>query len=178
MFATTVNAGCKRAQIVSSLLAAACLFLPAASAKVPTAQIDGNKIKLEVASNEAQIRRGLMYRTAMPEDHGMVFLFRPERGVKFWMAHCFISLDMLMIKDGKIVKIFENVPPERDKPEAECPTYPSASEEPVVVSEVVEVNGGYAKRHHLKEGDAVKFSLDLKNVAPAAAPAAGEPGAR
>ncbi|HEY9792163.1 MAG TPA: DUF192 domain-containing protein [Candidatus Obscuribacterales bacterium] len=154
----------------AALLLCALPSVPAV-AKVPTAEIDGNKIKLEVASTREQITRGLMYRTSMPEDHGMVFLFRPPLGVKFWMAHCFISLDMLMIKDGKIVKIFENVPPERDKPEQECPTYPPANEPPITVSEVVEVNGGYAKRHHIKEGDTVEFSFGTHGAEAGAAPA-------
>jgi hypothetical protein len=151
--------------VVSLLPLAAAISAAAADAKMPTAQIGNNKIKLEVASTPAQIQRGLMYRTAMPEDNGMVFIFRPARGVRFWMAHCFIPLDMLMIKDGKIVKIFENVPPQRDLPEDQCPTYPSAKEPEVTVSEVVEVNGGYAKRHGIKEGDQVKFSLDLQRKA-------------
>lgn len=129
-------------------------------AKMPTAQIGKNKIQLEVASTAAQIQRGLMYRTALPEDNGMVFLFRPTQGVRFWMAHCFISLDMMMIKDGKIVKIFENVPPCKAADERECPTYPSHSEPAIEVSEVIEVNAGYAKRHGIKEGDTVKFVLD------------------
>jgi uncharacterized protein len=134
-------------------------------AKVPTADIDGNKIKLEVASTHEQIERGLMYRTSMPEDHGMVFLFRPVNQVRFWMAHCFMPLDMLMIRDGRITRIFENVPPERDRKEAECPTYPPAVEPAIGVTEVVEVNAGYAKRHNIKEGDAVQFSLGEQKIA-------------
>lgn len=131
----------------------------AAQAKMPIAEIGDNKIQLEVAASEPQIRRGLMYRTALPEDNGMVFLFRPSHGVRFWMAHCFISLDMLMIKGGKIARIFENVPPCKATDESECPTYPASTEPAVEVSEVVEVNGGYAKRHGIKEGDTVKFLL-------------------
>jgi uncharacterized protein len=133
-----------------------------ASGRVPTVEIGKNKVKLEVASTPEQIKRGLMYRTAMSEDHGMVFLFRPPSAVRFWMAHCFIPLDMLMIKDDKIVRIFENVPPCRAATEAECPTYPGVDEEAVEVTEVVEVNGGYAKRHGIKVGDTVKFSLGGK----------------
>jgi uncharacterized membrane protein (UPF0127 family) len=132
----------------------------AAESKTPVAQIGNNKIKLEVASTPEQIQRGLMYRTSMPEDNGMVFIFHPSHGVKFWMAHCFINLDMLMIKDGKIVKIFENVPPCKAADERECPTYPAANEPAIDVSEVVEVNGGYAKRHGIKEGDTVKFFMN------------------
>lgn len=142
-----------------SWISVSLLTLSPALAAVPTVEIGKNKVKLEVASSREQIERGLMYRTHMNEDQGMIFIFHPHQQVKFWMAHCFISLDMLMIDGGKIVHIFENVPPERDKPENECPTYPSAVEPPQTVSEVVEVNGGYAKRHGIKEGDTVKFSL-------------------
>lgn len=142
-----------------TLMAASLLTISPALPAVPTAQIGKNKIKLEVASTPAQITRGLMYRTHMNEDQGMVFIFNPPQQVKFWMAHCYIPLDMLMIYNGKITRIFENVPPERDKPENECPTYPSTSEPPQPVTEVIEVNGGYAKRHNVKEGDAVTFLL-------------------
>src|SRR5271155_4781995 len=92
-----------------------------ADAKMPSAKI-GTKsvVKLEVAQTEAEIERGLMYRTSLPEDQGMVFLFNPPRPVWFWMAHCFISLDMLFVKDGKIVEIFHDVPPCRAKTVDEC----------------------------------------------------------
>jgi uncharacterized protein len=148
---------------LSKLALVSLLALPvpamAADARMPIAQIGNNKIKLEVAATPAAIERGLMYRTSLPEGQGMVFLFRPPTGVRFWMANCFISLDMLMIKDGKIVKIFENVPPCKEEDTTKCPTYPNASEPRVEVTEVVEVNAGYSKRHNIKEGDTVKFFL-------------------
>jgi uncharacterized membrane protein (UPF0127 family) len=131
----------------------------AADAKMPIAQIGNNKVKLEVAASPSQIEHGLMYRTALPEDQGMVFLFRPQSPVKFWMAHCFIFLDMLMIKDGKIVKIFENVPPCKEADTSKCPTYPAMDQPSVDVTEVVEVIGGWSKRHSVKEGDPVKFFM-------------------
>jgi uncharacterized membrane protein (UPF0127 family) len=161
MFAGTL----RKSLLTFSLISIACL---PAIAKVPTVQIGTNKVKLEVASTREQIERGLMYRNSMPEDHGMVFLFHPPSGVKFWMAHCYMPLDMLMIKDGRIARIFENVQPERDKPESQCPTYPSASEPAITVDEVVEVNAGYAKRHNIKAGDAVEFSFDSRKAHPAA----------
>lgn len=154
------NATCRRLVGIAMLSVFALpLSSAAAETKMPIAEIGNNKIKLEVASTTEQIRKGLMYRTALPEDNGMVFLFRPASGVRFWMAHCFISLDMLMIKDGKIVRIFENVPPCKAADEKECPTYPDSTEPAVDVTEVVEVNGGYSKRHDIKVGDTVKFLL-------------------
>lgn len=135
-------------------------IIAGAWAKVPVASIGkGNLVKLEVASSEPEITRGLMYRTAMPEDNGMVFLFRPSRKVNFWMCHTLIPLDMLFIKNGKIVKLFQQVPPcKSTEPNCRgCPTYPTG--DGIEVDEVLEVNGGYASRHQVKEGDLVKFEL-------------------
>lgn len=124
-------------------------------AKTPVAQIGKNKIKLEVAQTQAQIEKGLMFRTSMPENAGMVFLFQPPRPVRFWMHNCYMSLDMMFVKDGKIVHICHEVPPCRTAKPADCPLYPESGE--IEVSEVIEVNPGYAKRHEIKEGDKVNF---------------------
>lgn len=153
--------GSKLSQVAGlflTCLVAGVIFLQPAFAKTPMAEFGKSKVKLEVAQTPEQIQRGLMFRQSMPEDAGMVFLFHPPRAVRFWMFHCFISLDMIFIKDGKIAKIAANVPPCRSpKPEG-CPLYPAEGE--IEVSEVVEVNSGYCKRHGIKEGDPVKFILD------------------
>jgi uncharacterized protein len=99
-----------------------------------------------------------MDRTSMPEDSGMVFLFDPPRPVNFWMYHTLIPLDMLFIKKNKIVKLFENVPPCKSEDPKGCPTYPDGPG--VEVTEVLEVNAGYAKRHNIKEGQEVFFTLN------------------
>jgi uncharacterized membrane protein (UPF0127 family) len=134
--------------------------LQGAQAKMPLVKFGSNTVKLEVASTQKEIEQGLMYRTSLPEDQGMVFLFRPAQAVNFWMAHCFISLDMIMIKDGKIIKIFENVPPCRAQNLHDCPQYPEGAG--LEVTEVVEVIGGYSKRHNVKVGDAATFELPEK----------------
>ena len=129
-----------------------------ADAKVPAAKIGENTVKLEIASSQAEIEKGLMFRTSMPEDQGMVFLFHPAQPVNFWMCHTLIPLDMLFVEKGKIVKIFHDVPPCKSPNCTDCPTYPAG--EGKRVTEVIEVNGGYAARHNIKEGD--KVDLDLK----------------
>ena len=129
-----------------------------ADAKMPMVRLGkDNIVKVEVATTEAEIQRGLMFRTSLAEDSGMIFLFRPPRAVNFWMYNCLISLDMLFVKNGKIVKICENVPPCKSKDPRECPTYPEGAG--IEVSEVVEVCAGYAKKHGLKEGDSVSFEM-------------------
>ncbi len=142
------------------LFVMALLALPA-SADMPTVIIKNNVIKLEVASTPEQIERGLMYRTSLADGAGMVFLFSPAKPVKFWMYHTLIPLDMCFIHKGCIVKIFENVPPCHSEDPRSCPTYPQ--EDPgIVVSEVVELPGGYAKKHGITEGDKVQFNLGVK----------------
>lgn len=127
-----------------------------ADAKMPMARIGkDNIVTLEVATTEAEIQRGLMQRTSLGKDAGMVFIFNPQRAVNFWMFNCLMPLDMLFIKDGKIVRIFEHVPPCKSSNPQDCPTYPSGRG--VEVSHVIEVNAGYAKAHDLKVGDPVSF---------------------
>jgi uncharacterized protein len=128
-----------------------------ADAKMPTAKIGPNVIKLEVAASEQEIEHGLMYRTSMPEDQGMIFLFRPARKVNFWMYHTLIPLDMLFIHNGKVKKIFHDVPQCHSENPADCQLYPGG--EGLEVSEVIEVNAGYAKRHDLKEGQSLSIDL-------------------
>ncbi|MBY0546997.1 MAG: DUF192 domain-containing protein [Candidatus Obscuribacterales bacterium] len=145
-----------------SLAVVASLFLLFTSmadclAKVPLARFGKNTVKLEVADTREKIERGLMYRRALEDGNGMVFLFHPSSAVRFWMFHCFISLDMIFIYDGKIAKISHDVPPCKETDPALCPLYPS--EGTVTVTEVVEVPAGYCKRHGIKEGDTVKFEF-------------------
>lgn len=128
-----------------------------ANGKVPKAIIGKNTIKLEVASTLSEIRRGLMFRTSMPEDAGMVFIFHPEQEVWFWMKNTLIPLDMLFIKDGKIVKISHSAQPCKAARDEDCPRYPS--EGAIMATEVVELNGGYAQRHGIKEGDKISFEF-------------------
>lgn len=131
-----------------------------AEAKMPTAQLGSksNIVKLEVASSQEEIQRGLMFRTSLPADQGMVFLFHPPQKANFWMCHTLIPLDMLFIKDGKIVHIFEDVPPCKSPNCDNCATYPAG--DGLEVSEVLEVNAGYAKQHKLKINDPVTFEFN------------------
>jgi hypothetical protein len=139
-----------------------CTLLASSSnvtAKVPVAILGNSKdtVKLEVAQTTEEIQRGLMYRTSLPEDAGMVFLFHPAHPVRFWMYHTLIPLDMLFIRDGKIVRISENVPPCHSENPHDCALYPKEGD--INSSEVLELNGGYCKRQGIKQGDSIQFAL-------------------
>ena len=110
---------------------------------------DKTVVALEVARNEPERSRGLMYRTSMPERAGMIFLFDRPGIYPFWMKNTLIPLDMFWTDTaGKVVWIAESVPPCQADP---CPEYPPKA----VASYVIETNAGFAKRHGVKVGDVV-----------------------
>ncbi len=106
---------------------------------------------VEVARTYAELERGLMYRTSMAQDHGMLFVFHDEQPRTFWMKNTLIPLDMIFTtKDGMIVKIWHDVPPCHITAKSPtCAVY--ASGKPAAY--VLEINGGLAQKMALKEGD-------------------------
>ena len=60
----------------------------------------------EVVSDEASRQRGLMYRTSLEPDCGMLFVFEDEAERSFWMKNVRIPLDIAYIKaDGTLIEI-------------------------------------------------------------------------
>ena len=100
---------------------------------------------LEVARTQEQQATGLMYRTALADDRGMLFEFKPPQSVRFWMKDVVIPLDMIFIKDGKVKAISASVPPCKTNP---CPTYGPGT----LIDRVIELRGGRAKEIGLTVG--------------------------
>lgn len=114
-------------------------------------------IKLEVASTAQQQALGLMYRNSLADDRGMLFPFDPPRSVNFWMKNVKINLDMIFIKDGKVVSIAANVPPCTSEP---CPLYSPKQ----TIDTVIELRGGRAAELGLKVGDRLTVEFWPENT--------------
>jgi uncharacterized protein len=117
-------------------------------------------IQLEVAVTPRQQAMGLMYRSTLPDDRGMLFPFDSPRPVSFWMKNVLIPLDMVFMRDGVVQAIAAKVPPCADEP---CATYGPN----VLIDQVIELRGGRAAELGLKVGDRIpiKFlSPNLKSV--------------
>ena len=82
--------------------------------------IGKHKAQVEVASTDASRAYGLMYRQALPRDHGMLFVFdRPDVHC-FWMKNTPLPLSIAFIgSDGTITDIA------RMQPRSEAPHCPS-----------------------------------------------------
>jgi uncharacterized protein len=115
------------------------------------ATINQVKLKLALAETPMQQQIGLMYRTRLADDEGMLFPFQPARPVAFWMKNTRIALDMLYIRSGIVREIQANVPPCKADP---CPSYPSKT----LIDQVIEIRGGQAEKLGIKVGDRVTLT--------------------
>src|SRR5690348_9863331 len=113
--------------------------------------LHGHRIAVEIAADDASRGHGLMDRTFMPADRGMLFVF-PDSAVRtFWMEDTLIPLDMLFFDaHRKAVTVLGNVPPCKADP---CPIYPSAAP----ARYVLELNAGVAAKLGVRNGDVAKF---------------------
>lgn len=104
---------------------------------------------VEVAQSPAEQERGLMYRTKIPHNTGMIFPMDPPHPVAFWMKNCPIPEDMIFVSpDGRIESIAHNTTPFSEQPVASGGS----------VKAVFEVAGGETNRLGIKPGDKVEWS--------------------
>jgi uncharacterized membrane protein (UPF0127 family) len=105
-------------------------------------------VTVEVADTPAKRELGLQFRRQLDEDGGMIFLFPSESELSFWMKNTPVSLDIIFINAGrKIVGIApRTIPFSTDSLSVQSPS-----------RFVLEVNGGFAERHGVTVGDAVRF---------------------
>ncbi|WP_010183357.1 DUF192 domain-containing protein [Sphingomonas sp. PAMC 26605] len=126
---------------------------PAGTIALTIASASGaHRFAVEVAKTEDAQQRGLMYRTDIPRDGGMLFAPYPPKGppreASFWMKNTPSPLDIVFIRpDGTIARIAENTVPQS---ETQIP-----SGEPV--SAVLELRGGRALDLGISEGDRVSW---------------------
>ncbi|NIY74624.1 DUF192 domain-containing protein [Thalassospira sp. HF15] len=109
--------------------------------------VDGEVFNVELAITPEERSRGLMFRTEMAKDAGMLFDFGSARDISMWMKNTFISLDMLFIDaKGTIVGIEKRTVPQSET------IIPS----PKPVRFVLELNGGSADRMGFEVGEKVE----------------------
>jgi uncharacterized membrane protein (UPF0127 family) len=105
-------------------------------------------VNVELAQTDRLRERGLMYRSELPADAGMLFVFKAPLHASFWMHNTQIALDMIFAaSDRRVIGIIANAEPYSDAP----------LEVAGNSQYVLEVNGGFCQRHGIKAGDRLEF---------------------
>jgi uncharacterized membrane protein (UPF0127 family) len=150
-------------------LAAAALFIPGAAGiaapahlqrEIPTIDLTiesgtgTHHFRVEVARTFDEQQRGLMFRTNIPQDGGMLFTPYPAEGsskgkeARFWMYNTPTALDLIFIRaDGTIDKIVADA-----VPYSEDRIYSDG-----VVTAVLEINAGRCAALGIAVGDKVNW---------------------
>jgi uncharacterized membrane protein (UPF0127 family) len=104
-------------------------------------------VRVEVADDLAEQAKGLMYRTTLGENRGMLFVYPDERELSFWMKDTLIPLSIAFIDSERRIIDIQDMKPLDDEP----PHYVSA--EPAQYA--LEVNQGFFEKGGVKVGDRV-----------------------
>ena len=105
-------------------------------------------VRVEVVRSDEERARGLMNRTKLDADAGMLFVFEESDDHSFWMKNTFLPLDMIFVDEaGRVAGVIERAEPLT----LQSRTLGKASRY------VLEVNGGWAEAHGVAPGDRVRF---------------------
>ncbi len=112
--------------------------------------IKGKKIKVEIADTELQREKGLMYRTGLDENSGMLFVY-PDSSIRsFWMKNTLIPLDIVFINENLEIVDIKNTLPCSSEP---CSVYTSS----LPAKYVLEVNSGFSERNNISIAESVSI---------------------
>jgi uncharacterized membrane protein (UPF0127 family) len=115
-------------------------------------EVKGKRFTVEVADDDAERARGLMFRDQMAADQGMLFIHDQEAPQAYWMKNTRIPLDIFYFDaTRKLVSVQRRVPP--CSLGDQCPPFPSDG--PALY--VLELNAGLADELGVKPGDTMVF---------------------
>lgn len=122
-------------------------------------ELGGQRYKVEVADDDAERARGLMFRDQLAPGTGMIFLHDRQEPQAYWMKNTKIALDILYFDNArKLVAQQRDVPP--CSAGNACPSYPSNAP----ARYVLELNAGEAAKLKLKNGAELTFSDDIPKL--------------
>lgn len=106
------------------------------------------KINVEVADDNNERGKGLMFREKLNENDGMLFVFDDESYLAFWMKNTLIPLDIIFIDENYGIVDIKNAVPCKEDP---CALYKSLKP----AKYVLEVNTNFTAKNKIKVGDKV-----------------------
>jgi uncharacterized protein len=150
--AAAVLAGCSKAAPPPPPARLAPVLPTKAQGKLRTMRLwlGPEELKTELALTELECETGMMFRTNLDENAGMLFVFGSPWRASFWMKNCPLPLSCAyMDSSGTIVEI-------HDLQAQDTNNVVAASNN---ILYVLEVNQGWFKRHHIEPGTVVRSEV-------------------
>lgn len=116
---------------------------------------EGLLIYCELAETESEKVRGLMDRTNLPEDQGMLFVYDPPEPSTIWMKDTYIDLDIIFIGENLTVTGIHEADAGAGMADSELPLYPSNGD----VAYILEMNQGLSEEFGIVVGSGVEIHL-------------------
>ena len=148
----TLVCGCKQSNNPAPETAPAAGIPPTPSAaqpKLPVSKIfvGGEEINAEIAITPDQLQSGLMFRTQMAENEGMLFIFGVGHRAAFWMKNTVLPLSCAYINPEGVIEEIHDMQPQNTN---------SITAEHDNIQFVLEMNQGWFKRHKIEPGTLIR----------------------
>ena len=109
----------------------------------------GPRLRLDIVSTHADRQKGLMHQTELPDNYGMLFVFKEDTQPAFWMRDTPLALDVVFMRvDGTIVQI-----------NAMQPNTDTAHEALTPIRYALETPQGWMTQHGVRVGDHCSIQL-------------------
>jgi uncharacterized membrane protein (UPF0127 family) len=114
---------------------------------------DGKVIRVETMMSTFDVTRGMMFRTSLAPDRGMLFVYPAPDHHSHWMYQTLIPLDMIWMDANRtIVEMATNAQPCKTQA-SKCPQYGGQQ----LSNYVLEINGGLARKYGLQLGQTIQW---------------------
>jgi len=114
-----------------------------------------HRLNVEIVEELDELTQGLMGRTELSEDGGMLFIYPSETRLFFWMKNMRMPLDMIFLdKEKVIIYIAKDVQICNQDLTPTCPSYGPKEKGQYVL----EVEAGFTETKNIRVGDKIEFT--------------------
>lgn len=105
-------------------------------------------LNIEIAETKEQRAHGLMHRTSLPENYGMLFVFEEEQFLSFWMKNTYVDLSIAYFDSNRLLFEIIDMKASSGEMQTKFKTYPSSK----TAKYALEVPLGWFKKHKIRPG--------------------------
>jgi len=121
-------------------------------------KIGGHSAFVEIADSVQKRASGLMYREALSENHGMLFVYNKSQKMIFWMKNTHVPLSIAFIDEQGIISNIVQMEPYDGRPDYRLPSYASTKK----VRFALEMPQGWFQKKNIQAGMKVIIPLEIK----------------